>query len=106
MPESDQRGERSVPLTSDPKIIRRAVARQHLARACFRHRVVNMNCHHTFFTSRDISKFAVRAGFVAEAHKYHNSPIDARARRLPLPRLWQWLLRYMAFDYLLLRAPK
>lgn len=60
--------------------------------------------NHTIYSAGVFAPAARCCGLDLVPMKFAGSPIMARAARWPMSRLWQWLLRRYAFDFILLRA--
>lgn len=58
---------------------------------------------HTFYTAGKFRRYARRRGFGAEPCKYADSPLMARLGRWPLSPMWQFLVRYLAWDFIVIR---
>lgn len=81
-----------------PTPLRRWVA-HHLFRRQYRFHVSN----HTFYSAAKFKRYVRRHGFDVIPCKYADSPIMARAARWPLSGLWQFLLRWLVYDFVVLR---
>lgn len=58
---------------------------------------------HTFWSARTFARFTRPRGYRVEPCKFAGSPLMARLRRWPLGWMWQALVRWLAYDFVLLR---
>jgi len=56
---------------------------------------------HTFYSAADIQRFARPHGYQVVPEKYARSQAIARLGRWPMGRLWQRIMRFLAFDFVL-----
>ncbi len=82
-----------------PTPLRRLVAEQVFGRK-YRFHV----SRHTFYTAGKFRRYVSRRGFAVEPCKYAGSPLMTRLACWPLGRLWQVLVRYVAWDFIIIRC--
>lgn len=58
---------------------------------------------HTFYTAGKFRRYVAPRGFTAEPCKYTDSPFMRRLAGWPLARGWQWLVRRLAWDFIVVR---
>jgi len=58
---------------------------------------------HMFWSARKFMRYARPRGYRVEPCKFAGSPLMARLRRWPMGRLWQALVCWLAYDFVLLR---
>lgn len=71
----------------------------------FRRRYRFCVSNHTFWSAGRFKRLAARGGFEARACKFEGSAVMRRVSRWPAARVWQFLVRHLAYDFVLIHKP-
>jgi len=81
-----------------PTPLRRFVA-ERVFRRQYRFHVSN----HTFYSARKFKRYMAASEFEVLPCKFADSPVMSRALRWPGSRIWRFLIRHLAYDFVLIR---